>query len=66
MNSDTYDSNYVVLTDANGNKVKSWTITEATDISASGITTSTGTLTYYSDSSESEKLGSQAVSFSAE
>ena len=66
MNSDTYDSNYVVLTDANGNKVKSWTITEATDISASGITTSTGTLTYYLDSSESEKLGSQAVSFSAE
>ena len=66
MNSDTYDSNYVVLTDANGNKVKSWTITEATDISASGITTSTGTLTYYSDSSESEKLGSQAVLFSAE
>ena len=66
MNSDTYDSNYVVLTVANGNKVKSWTITEATDISASGITTSTGTLTYYSDSSESEKLGSQAVSFSAE
>ena len=66
MNSDTYDSNYVVLTDANGNKVKSWTITEATDISASGITTSTGTLTYYSDSGESEKLGSQAVSFSAE
>ncbi|MCI6649275.1 MAG: Stk1 family PASTA domain-containing Ser/Thr kinase [Lachnospiraceae bacterium] len=66
MNSDTYDSNYVVLTDANGNKIKSWTITEATDISASGITTSTGTLTYYSDSGESEKLGSQAVSFSAE
>ena len=66
MNSDEYDSNYLVLTDAKGKKIKSWTITGATDISASGISTSTGTITYYSDNSMSQELGSQAVSFSAE
>ncbi|MDD6551546.1 MAG: Stk1 family PASTA domain-containing Ser/Thr kinase [Lachnospiraceae bacterium] len=63
---DEYSQNYVVLLDANGKRIKSWTITGSTDVSASGITTATGTLEYYSDRSMDEELGSNAVSFSAE
>ena len=63
---DDYDENYVVLLDANGKKIKSWTVSDTMDVSASGITTPTGTLEYYSDSSMDEELGSNAVSFKAE
>ncbi len=63
---DDYDENYVVLLDANGKKIKSWTVSDTMDVSASGITPPTGTLEYYSDSSMDEELGSNAVSFTAE
>ena len=61
-----YDSNYVVLEDANGKIIKRWTITEETDVSAKGITTKVGTIRYYTDSSMDEEITSEAASFSAE
>lgn len=61
-----YDSNYVVLEDANGKVVKHWSnVTEARDVSAAGISTSSGTIIYYDDSSMDVELGSEAVQFSA-
>ncbi|MDD6380211.1 MAG: Stk1 family PASTA domain-containing Ser/Thr kinase [Lachnospiraceae bacterium] len=63
---DNYDSNFVVLKDAKGNAIKHWTISQATDVSASGITTATGTIEIYSDSNMDEELSSYAVSFKSE
>ncbi len=63
---DNYSSNYVVLRDAKGNAIRHWTISQATDVSASGITTATGTIAIYSDSSMDEELSSYAVSFKSE
>ena len=63
---DNYNSNYVVLRDAKGNAIRHWTISQATDVSASGITTATGTIAIYSDSSMDEELSSYAVSFKSE
>ncbi|MDD6429518.1 MAG: Stk1 family PASTA domain-containing Ser/Thr kinase [Lachnospiraceae bacterium] len=63
---DNYDSNYVVLKDARGNAIRHWTINQATDVSVKGITTSTGTVVVYSDSSMEEQLSSYAVTFKSE
>ncbi len=58
-----YDSAYVVLTDASGNEQYKGTVDDGDTCSASGITTETGTLTYYTDSSRSEEISSGSVKF---
>lgn len=66
VDTDDYDENYVVLLDGNGKSLKAWTISKSTDVSVNGITTETGTLEFYSDSSMDEELSSKTVSFKAE
>ena len=58
-----YDSAYVVLTDASGNEQYKGSVDDGDTCSASGMTTETGTLTYYTDSSRSEEISSGSVKF---
>ncbi len=58
-----YDSAYVVLTDASGNEQYKGSVDDGDTCSASGITTETGTLTYYVDSSRAEEISSGSVKF---
>ncbi|MQN01217.1 MAG: Stk1 family PASTA domain-containing Ser/Thr kinase [Lachnospiraceae bacterium] len=66
MDTDNYDENFVVLKDSNGKQLKTWTIGEETTVSVTDITTQNGTLEYYVDSSMADKLGSSAVTFTAQ
>lgn len=61
-----YESNYVVLEDANGKILKRWKISEETDVMVTGITTKVGTIRYYTDSHMDEEITSEAVTFTAE
>ncbi len=58
-----YDTAYVVLTDASGNEQYKGSVDDGDTCSASGITTETGTLTYYTDSSRTEEISSGSVKF---
>lgn len=54
---------YVVLKDSTGKQIASWEIAAEMPISASDITTNSGTLYFYRDSAHTMADGSEAVSF---
>ena len=58
-----YDSAYAVLTDASGVEQYKGSVDDGDTCSASGMTTETGTLTYYEDSTRSVEISSASVKF---
>ncbi len=56
---------YVVLYDANGTPLKSWVISESQTLSASGITTKTGTLEFYDNVDRDTVYSQQSVNFTS-
>ncbi len=58
-----YDVAYAVLTDALGVEQYKGSVDDGDTCSASGMTTETGTLTYYVDSSREEEISSASVKF---